>query len=389
MSREDASIPPHEVVGNRLTVLCDGPERLDALIALIDGAKESLRILYYIWLNDETGLRVRDALVAAAGRGVAVSMLLDGFGASDANEAFFKPLAEAQARFCRFVPRWGRRYLLRNHQKLALADGCRAIVGGFNIGDEYFGTVESGAWRDLGVLVEGPSVAAMATYFDELFGWAETDFAPIRKLRRMLSRHSVNQGPLQWLFGGPSRRLSPWARAVKEDLAAATRVDFLMCYFVPSLKMLRRIYGVAERGRVRMVTAGKSDIRSTMWAARFFYWRLLKHNIEVYEYQPTKLHTKLIVIDDAVHIGSANFDMRSLYLNLEMMLRVDDPAFAATMRAFIDREIADSRRIPLDEHRAGMTWLNRLRWAFGYFVMVTADYNLARRLNLGNRKRWD
>jgi cardiolipin synthase len=124
-----------------------------------------------------------------------------------------------------------------------------------------------------------------------------------------------------------------------------------------------------------------------MWAARFFYWRLLKHNVEVYEYQATKLHTKLIVIDDAVHIGSANFDMRSLYLNLEMMLRVDDPAFAATMRAFIDREIGDSRRIHLDEHRAGMGWLNRLRWAFGYFVMVTADYNLARRLNLGNRRR--
>ncbi|MEA3041101.1 MAG: cardiolipin synthase, partial [Sphingomonadales bacterium] len=80
-------------------------------------------------------------------------------------------------------------------------------------------------------------------------------------------------------------------------------------------------------------------------------------------------------------------DMRSLYLNLEMMLRVDDASFAATMRAFIDREIADSRRIPLDEHRASMTWLNRLRWAFGYFVMVTADYNLARRLNLGSRKR--
>jgi cardiolipin synthase len=387
MSREDAKIPPHEVAGNRLTVLCDGPDRLDALIGLIDGAKGSLRILYYIWLNDETGRRVRDALVAAAERGVKVSMLLDGFGSSAATAGFFKPLVDAEARFCRFVPRWGRRYLLRNHQKLALADGRRAIVGGFNIGDEYFGTVEQGAWRDLGVLVEGPSVAAMADYFDDLFGWAETEIAPIRKLRRMLSRHSVREGPIQWLFGGPTRRLSPWARAVKDDLRAARAVDFLIAYFVPSLSMLRRIYGVAERGRVRMVTAGKSDIRSTIWAARFSYWRLLKHNVEVYEYQATRLHTKLIVIDDAVHVGSANFDMRSLYLNLEMMLRVDDPRFAATMRAFIDREIADSRRIHLDEHRAGMTWLNRLRWAFGYFVMVTADYNLARRLNLGNRRR--
>ena len=70
---------------------------------------------------------------------------------------------------------------------------------------------------------------------------------------------------------------------------------------------------------------------------------LLKRGVEIYEYQATKLHTKLIVIDDVVHIGSANFDMRSLYLNLEMMLRVDDPAFAAMMRRFVDGEIADQR----------------------------------------------
>lgn len=387
MESEEGRIAPHVVAGNRLTVHSDGPERLEALIALIDGAQESLRILYYIWLNDSAGRRVRDALVAAAGRGVEVSMLLDGFGASAATAGFFQPLSDAGARFCRFVPRWGRRYLLRNHQKLALADGKRAIVGGYNIGDEYFGTIEQGAWRDLGLLVEGPSVACLVDYYDELFRWAESDEVSIRKLRRMLSRHSVRYDELHWLFGGPTRRLSPWARAVKEDLRHARHADFLIAYFVPSLSMLRRIYGVARRGRVRLVTAGKSDIRSTMWAARFFYWRLIKHRVKVYEYQPTKLHSKLIVIDDAVHIGSANFDMRSLYLNLEMMLRVDDPDFAAAMRGFIDREIEDSRRIMPAEHRRSMTLLNRLRWVFGYFVMVTADYNLARRLNLGSRKR--
>ena len=381
----ESVIAPMEVAGNRLTVLTDGPERLEALIALIDDAKESLRILYYIWLNDETGRRVRDALVAAAGRGVKVSMLLDGFGASAATPAFFKPLSDAQARFCRFVPRWGRRYLLRNHQKLALADGHKAIVGGFNIGDEYFGTIESGAWRDLGIQVEGPSVDCLADYFDDMFAWAETEDAPVRHLRRMLSRHSLRDGPLRWLFGGPTRRLSPWARSVKRDMLHARSVDMVMCYFVPSLSMLRRIYRVAQRGRVRLVTAGKSDLRTTMWAARFSYWRVLKRGVEVYEYQPTKLHSKLIIVDDAVHIGSANFDLRSLYLNLEMMLRVEDPAFAAMMRGFVEHEIADSRRITVEGHRADMTWLNRLRWGLGFFVMATADYNLARRLNFGRR----
>lgn len=384
MSKRDP-IRRMEVAGNRLTVLSDGPDRLEALIALIDGARESLRILYYIWLNDETGRRVRDSLVAAAQRGVQVSMLLDGFGASAATPTFFKPLSDASARFCRFVPRWSRRYLLRNHQKLALADGHKAIIGGFNIGDEYFGTIESGAWRDLCVEVDGPSVDCLSDYFDEMFRWAETEDASIRYLRRMLSRHSVRHGALHWLFGGPTRRLSPWARSVKRDMLRAHAVDMVMAYFVPSLSMLRRLYGVARRGRVRVVTAGKSDIRATLWAARFSYWRVLKRGVEVYEYQPTKLHTKLIIVDDAVHIGSANFDLRSLYLNLEMMLRVEDPAFAAMMRDFVEAEIADSRRITVDEHRAGMTWLNRLRWGLGFFLMATADYNLARRLNFGHR----
>lgn len=380
-----ARIAPMEVAGNRLTLLPDGPDRLEALIALIDGARESLRILYYIWLNDESGRRVRDALAAAAERGVKVSILLDGFGASNATAAYFKPLIDAEARFCRFVPRWGRRYLLRNHQKLALADGRKAIVGGFNIGDEYFGTIESGAWRDLGIEIEGPSVASLAVYFDDLFAWAETEDAPVRHLRRMLSRHSLREGPLRWLYGGPTRRLSPWARSVKRDMLRARSVDMVMAYFVPSLSMLRRLYRVALRGRVRLVTSGKSDLRTTMWAARFSYWRVLKRGVEVYEYQPTKLHSKLIVIDDVVHIGSANFDLRSLYLNLEMMLRVEDPAFAAMMRTFVEGEIADSVRITPEAHRRNMTWLNRLRWGLGFFVMATADYNLARRLNFGKR----
>src|SRR6185436_21108311 len=98
------------------------PQRLDALIALIEGARTDLRILYYMFLDDESGVRVRDALIEAAGRGVRVSLLVDGFGSASRAE-FWKPLTESGIGFCRFSPKYGRRYLLRNHQKLALADG--------------------------------------------------------------------------------------------------------------------------------------------------------------------------------------------------------------------------------------------------------------------------
>jgi cardiolipin synthase len=374
----DAAVPM-EVAGNRLTLLSDGPERLEALIALIDGAQETLRVLYYIWVDDASGRRVRDALVAAAARGVKVSLLVDGFGAVAGG--FFQPLLEAQARFCRFVPRWGRRYLLRNHQKLALADGVKAIIGGFNISDDYFGTIESGAWRDLGLQVEGHSASCLVDYFEAVFTWAEQPDASIRRLRRTLYQSSVRDGAIHWLFGGPTRRLSPWARSVKNDLMHAGRLDIISAYFAPSWSMLRRLFRVAERGTARLVVPAKLDHQFLTGAARFFYWRLLKRGAHIYEYQATKLHSKLIVIDDVVHIGSANFDLRSLYLNLEMMLRIEDPGFAAMMRRFVDGEIANSRRITPEQHRANMTWWNRLKWALGYFLVATADYNLSRRLN--------
>lgn len=380
----DQSAPAVATVeGNRLTLLADGPERLDALIALIDGARESLRLLYYIFLNDESGRRVRAALLAALGRGVKVSLLVDGFGSDGVREGFFKPLIDAGCLFCRFTPRLGRRYLLRNHQKLALADETLVLVGGFNVSNDYFGTIESGAWRDLGLEVEGPGVQCLAPYFDALFLWALRPDARIRELRRMLGQHSVTSGPFRWLLGGPTRRLSPWARSVRRDMMRARSFDMIAAYFAPSRAMLHRIYRIAGRGQARIVTAAKSDNGATIGAARHTYWRLLKRRVRIYEYQPTKLHTKLIVIDDVVHIGSANFDMRSFYLNLEMMLRVEDKGFAARMRGFIDSEIADSLPITRALHRKQRTLWNRFVWGLANFLVVTMDYTVSRRLNFG------
>jgi cardiolipin synthase len=369
-----------EVAGHRLTLLPEGPERLEALLRLIAEAKESLRFLYYMFLDDASGARVRDALIGAAARGVKVSLLIDSFGSVDKPD-FFRPLSEGGVAFCIFSPRWGRRYLLRNHQKLALADGRRVIIGGFNISDEYFGTPESGAWRDIGLLLEGDRAGCLADYFDELFDWANKPRGKIRELRRVLHKHSVTEGPLHWLFGGPTRRLSPWARAVRRDMFKAKRLDIVAAYFAPSVGMLRRIARAARRGRARLITAARSDNTATIDAARNTYWWLLKRKVEIYEYQPAKLHTKLFVIDDVVHIGSANFDMRSLFINLEMMLRIEDKAFAAAMRGFVDAEVVDSKAITLETHRKARSPVNRLRWALAYFVVAVADYGISRRLN--------
>ncbi|MFN3388084.1 MAG: phospholipase D-like domain-containing protein [Allosphingosinicella sp.] len=372
-----------EVAGNRLTLLPDGPGRLEALCALIDGARETLRILYYIFDDDASGTRVRDALIAAAARGVKVSLLVDGFGSSE-NARFMAPLVGSGIAYCRFSARFGRRYLLRNHQKLAMADGRRVIIGGFNVSDDYFGTAEDGAWRDIGLEVEGDTVASLTRYYDDLFRWANAPHSRIRDLRRMLQSHSDTEGRLHWLFGGPARRLSPWARAIRRDMLKAKRLDMIAAYFAPSPAIVRRIGRVARKGSVRLITAAKSDNNATIAAARSLYWYLLKRGVRIFEYQPTKLHTKLVVIDDVVHIGSANFDVRSLFLNLEMMLRIEDAGFAAAMRRFVEREAADSEEVTLESHRAHRSVLNRLKWGFGYFLVAVADYRITRTLAPGS-----
>lgn len=383
--------PAFTVAGNRLTLLDTGPRRLDALVALIEGARGSLRILYYIYADDASGRRVNAALAAAARRGVRVSLIVDGFGSDAASDAFFAPLTEAGASVCRFQPRFGRRYLLRNHQKLALADaeaaegtGARIIIGGFNVEDDYFGTPAEQAWRDLGLLVEGDCAARIAGYFDALEAWVRTPRAKIRHLNRALSHWSESTGALRWLIGGPTRRLSPWARQVRRDMRAATRIDIVAGYFVPSPTMLRRLDHAGRRnGSVRIVTAAKSDNTATIAAARFTYAGLLRKRVRIFEYQPTKLHTKLYAIDTVVHIGSANFDMRSLFINLELMLRIDDPVFADHVRGYVAGEVARSVEITRDLYAARTGWWQRATQFAAYLLVAVADPAISRGINFG------
>ncbi len=376
--------PSFTVDGNRLTLLDTGPRRLDALLALIDGAERSLRILYYIYADDDTGRRVNAAMIAAAARGVSVALIVDGFGSEHASDAFFAPLSAAGVAVCRFSPRFGRRYLLRNHQKLALADDARIIIGGFNVEDDYFGTPAESAWRDLGLLVEGPAAARMAGYFDALHDWVSAPKGKLRPLNRALAQWSETTGAMRWLIGGPTRRLSPWARAVRADLRRGKRIDVIAAYFTPSPTMLRRLDRAGRRrARVRIVTAAKSDNNATIAAARFTYAGLLRKGVQLFEYQPTKLHTKLYVVDDAVYIGSANFDMRSLFINLELMLRIENAAFAEHVRGYVDGEIARSQPVTREWYEAHTGPIQRLRQFFAYLLIAVVDPGVSRGLNFG------
>jgi len=349
---------------------------------MIEQATSSLKVCFYIYARDASGVRVRDALAAAARRGVDVSLIVDAFGAV-ASEGFFAPLVEAGGRFCDFSPHWNVRYLIRNHQKMVIADDRVAMLGGFNVEDSYFAPPEEDGWEDFAFTVQGPVVARISLWFDELEDWTHNPKAQFRSIRRKVRHWDIGQSSVQLLIGGPTKGLSTWARSVSHDLIEGDRLDLMMAYFSPPRRLLKRMRRIARKGETRLVLPSRSDNGATIGASRALYRKLLQARARIWEFQPCKLHTKLIVLDDAVYLGSANFDMRSLYLNLEIVLRIEDAALADRMRAFISTRVVQSQEITPELHRQRATLLNRLRWGLSWLLVGVADYTVSRRLNLG------
>ena len=373
-----------EAQGQSLVIYPAGADRREALLEMVNAAEQTLDVCFYIFAEDTISTLLRDGLVRAAQRGVAVTLIIDSFGAA-ASTAFFQPLVDAGGIYLRFSPRWSLRYLIRNHQKMIIADNKCAMFGGFNIEDDYFEPPELNGWNDIGIRIEGDAVQGLSDWFAKLRDWTADGKAHFRAIRKSVRqwKWASQEGDARWLVGGPTRGLSTWARFVTQDLKDGERLDILMAYFSPPYTLLKRIARVAQKGRARLVMAAKSDNGATLGATRSLYRYLLKRGAKIWEFTPCKLHSKLLVLDDIVYVGSANFDMRSLYINLEIMLRIKDQAFADRMREYIGTHVAASEEITLATHRQRATIWNRVRWAMGWMLVSVIDYTVTRRLNLG------
>jgi cardiolipin synthase len=362
--------------------LPDGVHRFDALLAMIDRATRSLDMFYYMFQDDPAGRIVRDALVRARERGVRVHLVVDRFG-TDAGEDFFQPIVDAGGRFAVFNPRWNVRYLIRNHQKMTIVDGEIALLGGFNISEHYFKPPEENGWADLGVVVKGQVVKDVSRWFAQISDWTDNRNRQYRAIRTMVRDWDPGEGPVQFLVGGPTRIPNGWNRAIKRDLARGTRLDMVMAYFSPPRSLRRLMRKLARRGEARLVMAGKSDNTTTIAAARATYGALLRASAKVYEFQPCKLHMKLIVVDDAVYFGSANFDHRSIRINMELMVRVESAELAEKVREMVDTMIAASEEITSRIHNRRRGLVGGLQWLLGWVLVSVIDYTVVRRLNAG------
>lgn len=351
-----------------------------AMLAAIDAAQVSLALESYIFAAAGPGLRVREALVRAARRGVRVRVLVDALGSYSLPGDFWSPLRAAGGEARIFNPISLNRLGIRNHRKLLVADERMAFVGGFNLAPEYEGDGVTRGWCDLGLRLDGPIAAELASSFGEMFGRADFQHKRLVRWRRAAAKREIEHPEQTLLLSGPGRGRNPIQRALLADLRHARRVEIMVPYFLPSLKFRRALSRVARRGgTVRLLLPAKSDVALSQLAGQSLYRRLLRAGIEIHEYQPQVLHAKLFLVDGVVYLGSSNLDPRSLRINYELMLRCEQAALVAGAREIFAAALAHTRRVELHAWQKSRSFWTRLKQRWAFYVLARLDPLIARR----------
>jgi cardiolipin synthase len=340
---------------------------MPAMLGVIRNARLSVDLETYLLRDDATGREFAGELAAAACRGARVRLLFDAVGSMGLHQGFLDPLTAAGVQVAVFNPL----HLLhqplgllnrRDHRKILVVDGRWSFTGGLNIGDEYAGG--PAGWRDTHVELDGEEVAgAFTAAFEyaweraERLGSAEPETGPATAAVAGAAPPAAGSGtlPLQLITNhilGQRRRIrNAYRRAVRH---AHQYVLIENPYFIPDPSIRRALVHAVRRGvRVDLVLAARSDVRLAQLASRAVYPRLLKAGVRIFEWGQTVLHAKTMVVDDAwSFVGSYNLDHRSLKLNLEAVVLVEDRAFAKSLREQTEADIARCREVTLAECRA-------------------------------------
>ena len=340
--------------GNRLDLLRNGEEIFPAMLASIEDATTSIDLLTFVYWSGSIGSQFADALGRAAARGVRVRVLLDGVGAKPVDRELVRRMDEhgVDVRWFRQPdPRHPLRANHRTHRKVLVCDERIGFTGGVGIADEWMGDGHTdGGWRDTHVRIRGAAVQGLRAAF--LDNWIETE--------PRLFDAQVDEFPdpgtpgdvdVQVIMGTAEpgwNSISMTVRAIVE--LATERIRITTAYFVPDDDLTDRLVAAADRGvAVQLLIPGPSaDKRFVQLAGEVRYRRLVDAGIEVWNYQPSMLHAKVMTVDRAVGIvGSANFNHRSTSLDEEVDLVVFDDDFVAELDADFDVDLTRSEAIDL------------------------------------------
>ena len=351
------------------------------MLDAIHNAKHSIRLETYIYNATGVGTRLRDALVQAQNRGVAVRVMVDAWGSSSLPASFWTPLQAVSGQFRWFNPLPVWKLGIRNHRKLLVVDDHRTFIGGFNIAPEYEGDGIEAGWRDLGIEFHGGVANDLARSFDHLFDTADLKRKPFVHLRRTEQRQSIQSDDgTALLLSGPGRGRSQFESMLVRDIRAAKPIRIVAAYFLPTNRVRRALRFAAARGAdVSVILPGKSDVPVSQLASRSHYQSLLRSGVRLFEYQPQILHAKLVIANGAAYVGSANLDRRSFHINYELTVRFQSPEIVAGANAAFADILRHSRPIELASWKKSRSFLDRWKERWSYFLLAGLDPYIAKR----------
>ena len=396
-------------VGNKATLLRDGPVSYQAMFNAIDNARDHVNLEFYIIDDDEIGRRFSDALLRKAAAGVAVNLIYDSVGCNQTPREFFDRLRRGGVNVLEYNPanplraRRGWRVNNRNHTKLVIVDGEVAFTGGINISDVYSsgssGTVRgskgssgmSGSapapgwgsrvpsssteprehgWRDTNVQIAGPAVEQLQRLFLET--WNKQGGEPLQQRTWFPALQRQGEHPVRIIASGPGDEVPAIYVALISAVAYAEKsIHITMAYFVPDPQMIEALKAAAKRGvDVVLVLPSYTDFWAVFHAGRSHYSELMAAGVKIYERQQALLHAKTIVIDGVWStVGSSNLDWRSFLHNEELNAVVLGWNFGQQMETMFDDDVRGSVRIDREtwEHRPLDTrmkeWVGRM-WEY-------------------------
>jgi cardiolipin synthase len=359
---------PNFVPGNNISTLVNGNQIFPAMLGAIRSAKRSISLETYVFQDGEIARQFTDALAERAQAGVKVNVILDAQGTQKMGQQNLERLRNAGAEVAKYHSVFWpdpRRYNNRTHRKLLIVDGKIGFVGGVGIADLWTGNADSPQhWRDNHYKVIGPVVAQLQATFAT--SWLKT---------RGQVLHGADYFPAL-ASTGPYLAQAIRSGAHNENLdlmyllAIASAQKTLRIenpYFLPDDLMRKELTEAAKRGvKVEVVVPGKKiDQKLVRLASRRHWPELIRAGVRIFEYEPTMVHVKLMIVDDVfVSVGSGNFDNRSIRLNDEANLDVLDRSFAAQQTRLFGSDKKQCREAALDK-TGGLIFAHPIQQAAG------------------------
>ncbi|MEM5344828.1 cardiolipin synthase [Paraburkholderia azotifigens] len=351
--------------GNCFEVLVNGDEIFPSMLEGIASARKTITFETFIYWSGAIGEQIARALSDKAQAGISVHVLLDWVGSQKMERHYLDMLKNAGAEVIQYhKPHWTGlgRMNDRTHRKLLVIDGRIGFTGGVGIAQEWTGHAQDDKhWRDTHFRVTGPVVGHMQAVFMD--NWIKATGNVLHGPDYFPEPDEAGDGLAHMFSSSPSGGSDDMQLMYLLAITAATRsIHLASAYFVPDNLTINAIAEAAKRGvDVKILTPGRHiDTHTVREASRACWGRLLEAGVQMFEYQPTMFHVKLLVVDEyLVSVGSTNFDMRSFKLNDEANLNIYDAAFARRQTQIFADDLAKSKRVTLEDWN-GRPWTTKL-----------------------------